>query len=206
MASLLMANSTNLLSASNATTAVVQQPYSPQIVMTVEKPSYWVQTEISIVVSVVTTLITYWLRDKNRKKEALVKEFTQAVSELCVASEEIEHLVISHLIADPFAAAVQKKSHREILFKVKSFGNRMSRATRLMLRSDAVLFENGYHQWKSALQETPFPVEKKERACKPHEEPVLRVQAAQKDWHQKLTDYSRDCLNGTIRLPLKPDC
>src|SRR5579859_6468692 len=74
----------------------------------------WLQTLITVCVSILTTLFTTWLKDLGRKKQLLQEEFTDSVKELRTLSEDVYRQVELHLIAEPFSAARQRASHIDV--------------------------------------------------------------------------------------------
>lgn len=168
-----------------------------------EKPSFVLQTIITICISIVTTIVTSWFQERGRRQQMLQKEFTEAIRELREFSEEITQQVVDHLTANPFSGQRQRTSHSTILAKLKMCGNRMCRAANLLNKTDHALLEKEFMKWRQDLTSAPFPVQKKEFICEPHDTLVQKVHAAHEAWNNYLDSAARDCMNGSLEVPLK---
>jgi hypothetical protein len=165
----------------------------------------WVWQDLrSVGVAVLTMLVTYKLLDKSRRCHALQAEFVAAVGALRDRSETVTKQVMEHLMAESFTIKKQERSHWEILSKLKMCGTDMNRAALHLAQPNRDQLETEFLKWKSELTGAPFPVLKREYACTPHDGNVGRVNGAHEKWHDYLNGLAHSCIDGSLKIPLKP--
>ena len=167
-----------------------------------EKPSFVIQTIITVCISIATTILTGLFQERGRRQQMLQKEFTDAIRELREFSEAITQQVVDHLSPSQFTQSHQKTSHSTILLQLKLCGNRMCRAADLLDKSDHAQLEAEFLKWKAELTSAPFPIQRRECVCQPHDAPVQRIHAAQEVWNKHLDLVTRECIGGSIKIPL----
>ncbi len=165
----------------------------------IEKSNIVVETIITIVISILTTVITNAYQEKNRIKQMLQKEFLNAIDELRKRSEDVASQVVINLTS--FSQKSHKNSQTAIMLCLKSCAGTMTRAKSLLRDDEAAKFETAFLSWKAELTGAPFPIQKKEFVCQNHDFPVKNVHTAQAALSKYLDDVSRECLCGKLVIP-----